>query len=183
MNHMLEIIFFLENKNENINEDEEDIHSENEGENNSGSDNNSDNKNEDQNKNNGEKTNMFVQGVVQMNTCTTVEPQLFIMDSGASFSGVSKVSQLNNAQACHIPITPAFGSSMHAQTRGTINDPLIGHLGIPALHLPAMNQNLCSVFGFCTGGSTGVQQMGVFTVEGCRFYPLPAYESYIIIFC
>ena len=116
-----------------------------------------------------------------MNTCTAEAPKDYLLDSGASFSGVNSKTLIDNPQPCHIPITPAFGAPMHAKTRGTINDPLIGHLGIPALHLPAMNQNLVSVFRFCSGGSTGVQQMGVFTVEGCRFYPIQANKDVLKI--
>ena len=92
---------------------------------------------------------------VHMCTYAQLPEREYIVDSGASVSGVSDISQLNNPQTCHVPITPAFGKVMHAQARGTINDPLIGHLGIPALHLPAMNQNLVSVFGFWSGGVPG----------------------------
>ena len=35
-----------------------------------------------------------------------------------------------------------------------------------------MHQYLLSVYQVCTGGSSWVQQVGIFTCEGCRFYPL-----------
>ena len=123
---------------------------------------------EDKSENQSENAKMFVR------MCTYAHnPQTtYLIDSSALVSGVSNISQLNNQQACHVPITPAFGEVIHAQARGTIEDPLIGQQGIPALHIPDMNQNLLSVYQYCTGGSSGVQQMGIFTSEGCRFYPI-----------
>ena len=177
--------FDNENDNSNSNEDEvqsvsENDHSDNDNDGHISESNNSD-EGEQEHDSEQEQANMFVQGHIQMNTCTAESPYEYLLDSGASLSGVISETLISNQQPCHIPITPAFGAPMHAKTRGTINDPLIGHLGIPALHLPAMNQNLVSVFGFCGGGSTGIQQMGVFTVEGCRFYPIQANKDVLKI--
>ena len=68
---------------------------------------------------------MFVQGHIQMNTCTAEEPYEYLLDSGASLSGVISEALISN--------------------------------------------------------HTGVQQMGVFTVEGCRFYPIQANKDVLKI--
>ena len=73
---------------------------------------------------------------------------------------------------CNIPITPTFGEVTRATTEGTINDSVLGQLGLRVLHVDNMNHKLLSVHQVCDGGSQHQYQVGVFTNEGCRFFPL-----------
>ena len=73
---------------------------------------------------------------------------------------------------CNIPITPAFGEATRATTEGTINDSVLGQLGLRVLHVDNINHKLLSVHQECDGGSQHQHQVGVFTNEGCKFFPL-----------
>ena len=48
----------------------------------------------------------------------------------------------------------------------------LGQLNIRALHVDKMHHNLLSVHQLCEGGESRTKQVGVFTDEGCRFFPL-----------
>ena len=73
---------------------------------------------------------------------------------------------------CNIPITPAFGEVKSATTEGTINDSVLVQLGIRVLHVDNMSHKLLSVHQVREGGSQHHHQVGVFTNEGCRFFPV-----------
>ena len=108
--------------------------------------------------------------LVQMNSMNNPTSTTFLIDSGASISGVAKQESLQNAMTCKTPITPAFGEILCATAEGHIRDDIIGPMVIKALHIPAMHQNLLSVHQLCAGGASGHQQVGIFTSEGCRFF-------------
>ena len=114
---------------------------------------------------------------------TATNNAVFLIDSGASVSGVSQTSFLDDPQLCQVPITPAFGEVIHAKAKGTIRDSILGQLGVPALHIPNMHKNLLSVHQVCTGGRSKVQQIGIFTSEGCRFYPLETNRDVLKLLC
>ena len=73
---------------------------------------------------------------------------------------------------CNIPITTAFGEVTRATMERTINDSVLGQLGVRVLYVDNMNHKLLSVYQVCDGGSQHHHQLGVFTNEGCRFFPL-----------
>ena len=77
-----------------------------------------------------------------------------------------------NMRRCNIPITPTFGEVTRATTEGTINDSVLGQLGIRVLHIDNMNHKLLVVHQVCDGRSQHHHQLDVFTNEGCRFFPL-----------
>ena len=89
----------------------------------------------------------------------------WMVDSGAGMSGTS---------TCRIPITPAYGSVLNATAEGVISDPTLTKLGIRAIHIDGMHHNLLSVHYVCVGGTSGQEQVGIFTSEGCQFFPLSA---------
>ena len=61
---------------------------------------------------------------------------------------------------------------MNATSGGLIGDPIFQDLGIKAIHIKGMHNNLLSVHQECTGGESGEEQVGIFTSEGCQFFPL-----------
>ena len=93
----------------------------------------------------------------------------WMVDSGAGMSGTSSTINLKDTIRCKIPITPAFGAVMNATS---ISDPTFKELGIKAIHIEGMHHNLLSVHQVCTGGESGEEQVGIFTSEGCQFFPL-----------
>ena len=107
-------------------------------------------------------------------TMNSAQVQSFnwMIDSGAGMSGTSSKKNLKNTMRCKIPITPAFGSVMNATLEGTISDPTFDQLGIKAIHIEGMHRNLLSVYQVCAGGESGEEQVGIFTSEGCQFFPL-----------
>ena len=70
------------------------------------------------------------------------------------------------------PLTPAFGEMITATSEGSIRDPRLGQLNIRALYVDKMHHNLLSVHQLCEGGESRTKQVGVFTDEGCRLFPL-----------
>ena len=61
---------------------------------------------------------------------------------------------------------------MNATTEGLISDPTFKEVGIKAIHVEGMHHNLLSVHQVYTGGESGKEQVGIFTSEGCQFFPL-----------
>jgi hypothetical protein len=62
----------------------------------------------------------------------------------------------------------AFGPSTQPKKRG-----LLTPLGLDAILLPGMgNQTLVSLSQYCAGGTSGVQNVGVFTKSGFRMFSL-----------
>ena len=98
--------------------------------------------------------------------------QLWLIDSGAAISGTGTRGDIANMRRCNIPITPAYGEVIRATTEGIIKDNVLGQLGIRVLHVDNMNHKLLSVHQVCDGGSQHHHKVGVFTNEGCRFFPL-----------
>jgi hypothetical protein len=50
---------------------------------------------------------------------------------------------------------------------------VLGPLGLEAILLPGLgNQTLVSISQFCAGGTTGAQNVGVFTSDGFRMFRL-----------
>ena len=113
---------------------------------------------------------MFIAPVV-MNSAKVAHSN-WMVDSGAGMSGTSSTTNLKDTMRCKIPITPAFGEVMNATSEGLINDPTFKQLGIKAIHIEGMHHNLLSVHQVCTGGESGEEQVGIFTSEGCQFFPL-----------
>ena len=93
--------------------------------------------------------------------------QPWLIVSGAAISGTGTRGDIANMRRCNIPITPAFGKVTRATTEGTINDSVLGQLGIRVLHVDNMNHKLLSVHQVCDGGSQHDYQLGVFTNEDC----------------
>ena len=114
---------------------------------------------------------MFIPRTVYMATSTRQSPP-WLIDSGAAISGTSAHCDVTNSINCNIPITPAFGSIIRATTEGTINDPVLSPMGIRVLHVDDMHHKLLSVHQVCAGGNNNQRQVGVFTDEGCRLFPL-----------
>ena len=98
----------------------------------------------------------------------------WMVDSGAGMSGNSVTNNLRYTMSCRIPITPAFGSVLNATAEGVIIDPTLTKLGIRAIHIDGIHHNLLSVHQVCAGGTSGQEQVGIFTSEGCQFSPLSA---------
>ena len=96
----------------------------------------------------------------------------WMVDSGAGMSGTASATNLKDTIRCRIPITPAFGAVINATSEGLISDPTYKELGIKAIHIEGMHHNLLSVHQVCTGGESGEEQVGIFTLEGCQFVPL-----------
>ena len=96
----------------------------------------------------------------------------WLTDSGAGLSGTNNRNLLACPSTCRVPITPAFGEMTTATLEGSIRDPRLGQLNIRALHVDKMHHNLLSVHQLCEGGESRTKQVGVFTDEGCRFFPL-----------
>ena len=105
-------------------------------------------------------------------SAATIPTTTYIVDSGAGMSGVTSTANLMTATACKVPITPAFGKILCATSDGIIRDNILGQLGVRALHVEGMHQNLLSVNQVCNGGTNGLQQLGIFTSEGCVFFPI-----------
>ena len=61
---------------------------------------------------------------------------------------------------------------MKATSEGLISDPTFKGLGIKAINIESMHHNLLSVHQVCTGEESGEEQVGIFTSEGCLYYPL-----------
>ena len=114
---------------------------------------------------------MFIPRTVYMATSTRQSPP-WLIDSGAAISGTSAHCDVTNSINCNIPITPAFGSIIRATTEGTINDPVLSPMGIRVLHVDDMHHKLLSVHQVCAKGINNQRQVGVFTDEVCRFFPL-----------
>jgi hypothetical protein len=92
-----------------------------------------------------------------------------IFDSGCSISGTSNVNALSNITDCPpMQVQGAFGPSTQPSKRGTRSP-----LGLEAILLPGLgNQTLVSISQFCAGGTTGAQNVGVFTSDGFRMFRL-----------
>ena len=114
---------------------------------------------------------MFIAPVV-MNSAQVAQSN-WMVDSGAGMSGTSSSINLKDTMRCRIPITPAFGEVMNATSEGLISDPTFKKLRIKAIHIDGMHHNLLSVHQVCTGGVSGEEKVGIFTSEGCQFFPLP----------
>ena len=114
---------------------------------------------------------MFIPRNVYMATSTRQSPP-WLIDSGAAISGTSAHCDITNSINCNIPITSAFGSIIRATTEGTINVPVLSPMGIRVLQVDDMHHKLLSVHQVCAGGNNNQKQVGVFTDEGCRFFPL-----------
>ena len=114
---------------------------------------------------------MFIPRTVYMATSTRQSPP-WLIDSGAAISGTSAHCDITNSINCNIPITPAFGSIIRATTEGAINDPVLSPMCIRVLHVDDMHHRLLSVHQICAGSNNNQRQVGVFTDEGCRFFPL-----------
>ena len=113
---------------------------------------------------------MFIAPVV-MNSAQVAQSN-WMVNSGAGMSGTSSTINIKDTMRCKIPITPAFGEVMNATSEGLISDPTFKKLGIKAIHIEGMHHNLLSVHQVCTGGESGEEQVGIFTSEGCQFFPL-----------
>ena len=92
--------------------------------------------------------------------------------SGAGMSGAASTTNQKDTMRCKIPITAAFRAVMNATTEGLISNPAFKGLGLKAIHIEGMHHNLLSVHQICTGGESGEEQVGIFTSEGCQFFPL-----------
>ena len=114
---------------------------------------------------------MFLPPPVIMVTASSYA-QSWLIDSGAALSGTGTRGDIANMRRCNIPIAPAFEEVTRATTEVTINDSVLGQLGLRVLHVDNMNHKLLSVHQVCDGGSQHQHQVGVFTNEGCRFFPL-----------
>ena len=114
---------------------------------------------------------MFIPRTVYMATSTR-QSSPWLIDSGAAISDTSAHCNITNSINCNIPISPAFGSIIRATTKGTINDPVLSPIGIRVLHVDNMHHKLLSVHQVCAGGNNNQRQVGAFTDEGCRFFPL-----------
>ena len=95
-----------------------------------------------------------------------------MVDSGAGLSGTKNTINLKDTRRWKIPITPAFEAVMDATSEGLIGDSTFKEMGIKAIHIEGMHHNLLSIHQVCTGGETGEEQVGIFTSEGCQFFPL-----------
>ena len=98
----------------------------------------------------------------------------WMADSGAGMSGTSITNNLRDTMSCRIPITPAFESVLNATAEGVISNPTLTKLGIYAIHIDGMHHNLLSAQQVCAGGTSGQEQVGIFSSEGCQFFPLSA---------
>ena len=99
--------------------------------------------------------------VVQSETMLRMSSErVTVFDSGCSISGTCNVNALSNITDCGpMSVQGAFGPSTQPTKRGKL-----GPLGLDAILLPGLgNQTLISLSQFCAGGSTGVQNVGVFT--------------------
>ena len=114
---------------------------------------------------------MFLAPPIIMATASSYA-QPWLIDSGAAISGTGTTGNIANIRRCNIPITPAFGEATRATNEGTINDIVLGQLVLRGLHADNMYHKLLSVHQVCDGGSQHQHQVGVFTNEGCRFFPL-----------
>ena len=113
---------------------------------------------------------MFLAPPVFMATASA-HAQPWLIVSGAAISGTGTRGDIASMRRCNIPITPAFGEVTRAATERII-DSVLGQLGIRVLHVDNMNHKLLSVHQVCDGGSQHHHhQVGVFTNEGCRFFP------------
>ena len=136
----------------------------------------SDNKIEDENDNKNESNNLksinmfMVPNSITMSSMTSSTS--WLIDSGAGLSGTNNRNLLSCPSTCRVPITPAFGEMITATSEGSIRDHQLGQLNIRALHVEKMHHNLLSVHQLCEGGDSRTKQIGVFTDEGCRFFPL-----------
>ena len=103
-----------------------------------------------------------------------VQSSNWMIDSGAGMSGTSSTNNLKNTMRCKMPITPAV---MNATSGSTINDPTLEKLGIKAIYIEGMHHNLFSVYQVYAGGESGEEQLGIFTAEGCQFFPLSQFKE------
>ena len=97
----------------------------------------------------------------------------WMVDSSAGMSGTSSTNNLRDTTSYRIPFTPAFGSVLNATAEGVVSDPTLTKLGIRATHIDGMHHNLLSSM-CCAGGTSGQEQVGIFTSEGCQFFHLSA---------
>ena len=95
---------------------------------------------------------MFHAPPVFMATAST-HAQPWLIDSGAAISGTRTRGDNANMRRCNIPIFPAFREVTRATTKGTINDSVLGQLGILVFHVDNMNRKLLSVHQVRDGGS------------------------------
>ena len=121
---------------------------------------------------NSDKMSMFIAPVAMLSAQS--HSFNWMVDSGACMSGTRSTNKLHDTMSCRIPITPAFGSVLNATAEGVISDPTLTKLGIRAIHIDGMHHNLLSVHQVCAGGTSGQEQEGIFTSEGCQFFPLSA---------
>ena len=113
---------------------------------------------------------MFI-APVAMNSAQPAQNN-WMVDSGAGMSGTSSTTNLKDTTRYRIPITPAFGAVMNATSEGLISDPTFNELGIKTIHIEGMHHNLLPVHQVCTGGESSEEQIGIFTSEGRKFFPL-----------
>ena len=131
----------------------------------------SDDRSVDDNEKDEKSVNMFmVPNGISMSSMSSSTS--WLIDSGAGLSGTNNRNLLACPSTCRVPITPAFGEMITATSEGSIRDPRLGQLNIRALHVDKMHHNVFSVHQLCEGGESRTKQVGVFTDEGCRFFPL-----------
>ena len=140
-------------------------------ENDEDSDDDSDDESVIENEKDEKSVNMFIvpNGITMSSMSSSTS---WLIDSGAGLSGTNNRNLLSCPSTCRVPITPAFGEMITATSEGSIRDPRLGQLNIRALHVDKMHHNLLSVHQLCEGGESRTKQVGVFTDEGCRFFPL-----------
>lgn len=89
-----------------------------------------------------------------------------IIDTGASVCATSNKSLLKNIRSCNDMIAyPAFGPEIIPESRGDL-----GILNLDTLLIPNMPDTLISVSKLCYGGSSGLQNVAIFTTEGVRVF-------------
>jgi hypothetical protein len=108
--------------------------------------------------------------VVQTETLLRLsDAPITVFDSGRSISGTSNITNLTDVTDCGpLSVQGAFGPSTQPKKRG-----LLTPLGLDAILLPGMgNQTLVSLSQYCAGGTSDVQNVGVFTKSGFRKFSL-----------
>jgi hypothetical protein len=108
--------------------------------------------------------------VVQTETMLRLsDAPITVFDSGCSISGTSNITNLTDVTDCGpLSVQGAFGPSTQHKKRG-----LLTPLRLDAILLPGMgNQTLVSLSQYCAGGTSGVQNVGVFNKSGFRMFSL-----------
>jgi hypothetical protein len=108
--------------------------------------------------------------VVQTETMLRLsDAPITVFDSGCSISGTSNIINLTDITGCGpLSVQGAFGPSTQPKKRG-----LLTPLGLNAILLPGMgNQTLLSLFQYCAGCTSGVQNVGVLIKSGFRIFSL-----------